>query len=69
MGMNIYINNKLQELKESATLSETLIALNISSQKGIAIAINNNVIPKQDWDIYCLHDNDQVTLIKATQGG
>jgi sulfur carrier protein len=69
MGMNIYINNKLQELKESATLSETLIALNISSQRGIAIAINNNVIPKKDWDIYCLHDNDQVTLIKATQGG
>ncbi len=69
MGMNIYINNKLQELKESATLSETLVALNISSQKGIAIAINNNVIPKQDWDNYYLNENDQLTLIKATQGG
>jgi len=67
--MNIYINNKLQKLKESSTLSETLIALNISSQKGIAIAINNNVVPKQEWDNYCVNENDQVTIIKATQGG
>ena len=67
--MKIYINNKPQELKESATLSETLIALNIPSQKGIAIAINNNVVAKQEWDNYCLNEQDQVTIIKATQGG
>ncbi len=67
--MNIYINNKLQELKESSTLSEALNALNISSQKGIAIAINNNVVPKHEWDTYSLNEHDQVTIIKATQGG
>ena len=67
--MKIYINNKPQELKESATLSETLNALNIPSQKGIAIAINNNVVAKQEWDNYCLNEQDQVTIIKATQGG
>jgi sulfur carrier protein len=67
--MNIYINSKLQELPAQAKLTDALGALNISAQKGIAIAINNNVIPRGEWDTHVLQDADKVTLIRATQGG
>ena len=67
--MNIYVNNNLQELKEKSKISDALSALNIGAQKGIAIAINNNVSPKSEWDKYELKQEDKVTLIKATQGG
>jgi len=38
-------------------------------QRGIAIAINNSVIPKINWHNQFLKHNDEVLIIKATQGG
>ncbi len=67
--MDIYINSKLQPLPENAKIADALTALNISSQKGIAIAINNTVIPRAEWDSHILNHDDKITLIKATQGG
>ena len=67
--MDIYINSKQQELPGNARITDALTTLNIVSQKGIAIAVNNNVIPRQEWDTYILQPEDKMTLIKATQGG
>jgi len=67
--MNIYVNNKQQELPSQANITGMLELLNITSQKGIAIAINNNVVPGAEWNTYVLKDDDKVTLIRATQGG
>ena len=67
--MNIYINNKLQELSGEAKIKDALDSLNVTSQKGIAVAVNNNVVPRAEWDAYTLQPGDKMTLIKATQGG
>ena len=67
--MNIYINNTSQELQEHAKINDALTALDITTQKGIAVAINNNVIPRAEWEAYILQPEDKMTLIKATQGG
>ena len=37
--------------------------------KGIAIAINQQVISKDRWSSYIINENDKVMIIKATQGG
>lgn len=67
--MDIFINNTPQQIPEQSTITDTLDALKITATKGIAIAINNNVIPKAEWNVCRLSDNDKVTLIQATQGG
>ena len=67
--MNIYVNNKLQEVTHEAKIADMLRAINITSPKGIAIAINNNVVPGAEWESYVLKDEDKVTVIRATQGG
>ena len=67
--MNIYINSKQQEVPGEAKIADALTSLNIVGQKGIAIAVNNNVVPRAEWETHILKANDQVTLIKATQGG
>ena len=67
--MDIYINSKLQQLPGDSRITDALSALGIASQKGIAIAVNNNVVPRTGWDTYTLQPEDKVTLIKATQGG
>ncbi len=68
-GVNIYINNTEQQITDNARVAEVLQLLSVSASKGIAIAVNNNVIPRSEWDTYTLKEEDKITLIKAAQGG
>lgn len=38
-------------------------------QQGIAVAINDSVIPRIHWADTFIQKNDQVLIITATQGG
>jgi sulfur carrier protein len=67
--MNVYVNNKEQEVGSAAKIDELLSVLNINAQKGIAIAVNNNVVPRAEWEKHELQPEDKVMLIRATQGG
>ena len=67
--MNVFINNKEHNLTQTKNLFEVLTDVNLISQRGIAVAVNNTVIPKSEWEKYQLNENDKITLITATQGG
>jgi sulfur carrier protein len=67
--MIIFVNNKPVELDPSKGIAEVLRLLNIPEPKGIALAVNDNVIPKSDWNNFAINENDQLTIIRATQGG
>ena len=54
---------------EKLTLSEFLREQNIFQTEGTAIAINEKVIPKQNWNNQTINENDRITIIKAVQGG
>ena len=36
---------------------------------GIAIAVNNRMVPRSEWDSYTLHEGDSILIIKAVCGG
>jgi sulfur carrier protein len=67
--MNIYVNNESRQLADTAVVADVLRSLNIVGQKGMALAVNSIVVPRQEWDNYSLKDNDKIMIIKATQGG
>jgi len=67
--MQILINNKKHDFQKDTNLFEAIQSLNLQNQKGIAIAINNQVIPKQNWNTHKLNDQDDIIIITATQGG
>lgn len=67
--MIIYLNNQAKNLTAYFTLEDILKQEGILDKKGIAIAVNNEVIPKATWGNYTLQDSDKITLITATQGG
>ncbi|HIA37878.1 MAG TPA: sulfur carrier protein ThiS [Flavobacteriales bacterium] len=67
--MIITLNNEIKEINETIKLNEFVDSLKLPSQKGIAIAINKKVIIKKHWPITKFNENDDVFLIKATQGG
>lgn len=67
--MEILINNTVKEVKEQSTLYDALSQLGFATTKGIAIAVNNNVIPRSSWESMQLSTGMHITIIKATQGG
>jgi sulfur carrier protein len=66
--MYIFINSEKKEFAGSH-LMDLVSYLQINHTGGLAIAVNEKVITKNDWAVTTLHENDKVILIKATQGG
>lgn len=66
--ITIKVNEKQHQFKESISLQDVLERLKVT-QNGIAVAINQNIISKTDWDITQLSNNDNILIITATQGG
>lgn len=66
--MNLTVNNNSHIIDESTTIDKLIEQLNIDS-KGIAIAVNFTVVSKENWNKTALKENDNITIIKATQGG
>ena len=67
--MEISINQQLTEIAENVSVQKLLASLFSNPSKGIAIAINQSIIPKSQWEEHILLPDDKVTLIRATQGG
>jgi sulfur carrier protein len=68
--MEIHINNQLKTFPEQELTVQELLHQEIpGKQQGIAIAINNRVIAKNQWERTPVTDKDQITIIRATQGG
>ncbi len=67
--MEVIINHNKTELKETSSLFALLHSQNLSEKKGIAVAVNNKVVPRSKWNSHILNSNDSITIIKATQGG
>jgi len=65
--MKITVNQTAYDLSITSLLDLTE-KLQINP-KGTAIAVNDLVIPKKDWETYQISENDKITIIRATQGG
>ena len=66
--VTVLVNENPIEIEENATLSQLLQKVN-TSVEGIAIAINDEIIAKNAWESQAIKNNDNVLIIKATQGG
>jgi len=62
--MQILLNGESQEIKEEITLDDL-----VGSYSGIAVAINENVIPQENWGKWKIQQNDRVEVIAPFQGG
>jgi len=67
--MEIILNNHPQQIQEHTSVQIILDNLIGKKQKGIAVAVNETVVPQAQWNSYILKKNDSVLVIKATQGG
>lgn len=68
--MNIKINGEVLAVNEQMKLNEFVqFRLNVKEPKGVAVALNDMIIPKSKWNETVLNDNDNVEIVHAVQGG
>lgn len=66
--MKVQVNNKEVETAPASTLTQLTTQLELPVQ-GIAIAVNNQMIPRTEWECFALQENDNLVVIKAACGG
>ncbi|UNH39161.1 sulfur carrier protein ThiS [Moellerella wisconsensis] len=66
--MRIIINNQIKEFESPLTVSQLLILL-ARSQAGTALAINQIIIPRAQWETHKINDGDNILLFQAIAGG
>lgn len=65
--MKLKINDKETEVK-AASLKELAEELSLP-EKGIAVAVNNSMVPRTGWQQTELNEGDNIVIIKAVCGG
>lgn len=66
--MIITLNNQEKEVATDMTLQQLIEQSNMPMQN-IAVAINNHLVPRNEWTTHLLHDNDKIVVIAAAYGG
>ena len=66
--MKIYLNQKEIEVQDNISVKELLDMQQIAIE-GTAIAIDNKLVPKNEWNDRILTDGNKITIIRATFGG
>lgn len=67
--MNLTVNGAAHQAAESTTVAGLLGELQLAASAGVAIAVNQQVIPRSQWPHALLRESDQVLIIQPTQGG
>ena len=68
--MKIRLNAVIQDLNGSISLDELVKSyLQGKEAKGIAVAVNSAIVPRQKWCETVLSENDEVEVVHAVQGG
>ncbi len=66
--MKIKVNGEDLELQDGAVLADVCTTLGIEG-KGVAFAIDSDVIPREEWASTKLPENAEVMMIRAACGG
>jgi sulfur carrier protein len=67
--MEITYNNQRLELAENTSVLAFVVSQVGDKQNGIAVAVNEAIVSKSLWGETTLQANDNLLIIKATQGG
>ncbi|MBD3636036.1 MAG: sulfur carrier protein ThiS [Crocinitomicaceae bacterium] len=67
--MKVFLGENEIEIAAKTTLKSVLNQQELSDQNGIAVALNEAVVPKARWSDTQLSNGDRIIVIKATAGG
>lgn len=66
--MRLIINDQSMEFDAPLTVAQLFAALEHTTT-GMALAINQVIIPRHQWDSHWLNDQDTILVFQAIAGG
>lgn len=66
--MEVKLNGKPQIITDNQSVAEMIASL-YDTDKGIAVAVNNALVPRGEWEQRTLMPADDIVIIKAAYGG
>jgi sulfur carrier protein len=68
--MRVLVNGEVVELSAGSTLADAVAELHAAPEgRGVAAAVDGEVVPRADWAGTGLTDGARVELVVAVQGG
>ena len=68
--MRIVLNGEQHDLAERASVRDAVAAAGAPDEgRGVAVAIDGEVVPRGRWDDVALADGARVEVVQAVQGG
>jgi sulfur carrier protein len=66
--MKVLVNGEPTELETGATVQSALATLELP-QRGVAVAVDAEVVPRGEWPAHELSEGARVEVLRAIQGG
>ena len=68
--MTLTVNGREQDFADGITIAALLRELDLpAAGRGVAVAVDAEVVPRGAWDTHELGDGAQVEVVTAVQGG
>jgi sulfur carrier protein len=65
----VLLNGERREIGEGATVESVVLAAGASNGRGVAVALDGEVVPRGEWASTEVRDGQQVEVLRAVQGG
>jgi sulfur carrier protein len=69
MAVSIQLNGEKRQLQDPCSLSQLVQELGLNPQTAIAVALNQEIIPRGKHSEVFIKDRDQVEIIHPVGGG
>lgn len=66
--VSVTVNGTPRRVARSATIADVVAAMS-TARSGIAVAVNDEVVPRGGWESRRLRERDRVEILTAVQGG
>jgi sulfur carrier protein len=65
----VTLNGERRELREPATVEVAVLAAGAPDGRGVAVALDGEVVPRGAWATTEVRDGQEVEVLRAVQGG
>lgn len=66
--MRILFNDEPLQCADGLTLAKLLDQLN-QLKPGVALALNHQILPREQWELQQVHEDDRILLFQVIAGG
>ena len=67
--MRVELNGEPTALPDGATVAAAIEASGAAARRGMAVAVDGEVVPRSEWDATRLHEGEKIEVLAAIQGG